>query len=115
MITIYGISDDLVEVEGCEGADEFNADSLDRWHADLVAPGGTEQLRVHCWFDSGGCWQVGVGQTVEDCQMPPWPVSITQRPHRLQEATGQPGYSLQLNIDAPAGTRITNIQERNTE
>jgi hypothetical protein len=24
MITIYGASDDLVEVEGCEGADEFN-------------------------------------------------------------------------------------------
>ena len=59
-VTIYGASDDLVEVAGCEGADEFNVRG--RWQGDLVAPGGTEQMRVHCWYDDDGCWQVGVGQ-----------------------------------------------------
>ena len=103
MITIYCYSDDLVEVEGCEGADEFSAD---RWTADLVAPGGTEQMRVHCWYDDDGCWQVGVGQTIEDVQMPPWPITVTQQTRR----DGEPGYSALLSIDAPEGTRLTNVK-----
>lgn len=104
MITIYGASDDLVEVEGCDGADEFNAD---RWQGDLVGPDPAQQLRVHCWFDDDGCWQVGVGQTIEDCQRPPWQITVTQKPHGRE---GVPGYSLQLNIDAPEGTRLTNVR-----
>jgi hypothetical protein len=110
MITIYGFSDDLVEVEGCEGAGEFSGDGNDRWQGDLVGPDVKEQLRVHCWFDDDGCWQVGAGQTIEDCQMPPWPVTITQKPHAMHDRTGQLGYSLQLNIDAPRGTRLTNVK-----
>jgi hypothetical protein len=115
MITIYGYSDDLVEVEGCEGADEFGPGSDDRWQGDLVAPGGTEQMRVHCWFDADGCWQVGVGQPIEDCQLPAWPITITQKPHAMQAQTGQLGYSAQLSIDAPEGTRLTNVQPKAPE
>jgi hypothetical protein len=107
MITIYGYSDDLVEVEGCEGADEFSPDGHDCWQGDLVGPDPTQQLRVHCWFDVDGCWQVCIGQPIEDCQMPPWPLTITQRP---RHDASQPGYSLQLNIDAPEGTRLTNVR-----
>ena len=103
-ITIYGASDDLVEVGGCEGADEF---SSDHWQGDLVAPGGTEQMRVHCWYDGDGCWQVGVGQTIEDCQLPPWPISISQA---AAMNPGNPGYSALLTIDAPDGTRLTNVK-----
>lgn len=106
MITIYGASDDLVEVGGCEGADEFGAGVDGRWQADLVAPGGTEQMRVHCWYDDGGCWQVGVGQVLEEVQLPAWPVSITQAPAMN---TGNPGYSALLTIDAPEGTRLENV------
>jgi len=104
-ITIYGASDDLVEVEGCEGDGEFSPDSVDRWQGDLVAPGAAEQMRVHCWYD--GCWQVGLGQTIEDVQLPPWPVTITQAP-AINPAT--PGYSALLTIDAPEGTRLTNVK-----
>jgi hypothetical protein len=104
MITIYGASDDLVEVAGCDGADEFSADN---WRGDLVAPGGTEQMRVSCWYDDDGCWQVGVGQTVEEVQLPPWPVTITQAPAMDPV---NPGYSALLSIDAPEGTRLTNIR-----
>lgn len=105
MITIYGYSDDLVEVEGCEGADEFNV--RDRWQGDLVGPGASEQMRVHCWFDDDGCWQVGVGQPIEDVQLPAWPIAITQQPHGRE---GVPGYSARLSIDAPEGTRLTNVK-----
>jgi hypothetical protein len=106
-ITIYGASDDLVEVDGCEGADEFNV--RDRWQGDLVAPGGTEQMRVHCWYDDDGCWQVGVGQVLEDVQMPAWPISITQAPAMNPD---NPGYSALLTIDAPEGTRLENIKPK---
>lgn len=109
MITIYGYSDDLVEVQGCEGADEFSPGSGDRWQADLVGPGGTEQLRVHCWYDDDGCWQVGVGQTIEDVQLPPWPITITQ----ASRSDGiSPGYSALLSVDAPEGTRLANIKPK---
>jgi len=110
-ITICGHSDDLVEVEGCEGADEFSPGGSARWQGDLVAPGAAEQMRVHCWFDEDGCWQVGVGQTIEDCQLPPWPLTITQQPH----GRGAPGYSALLTIDAPEGTRLTNVKPARTE
>lgn len=106
MITIYGASDDLVEVEGCEGADEFYAGSGDRWQADLIAPGGTVAMRVHCWLDIDGCWQVGVGQVTEDAQLPAWPLSITQATAMNPDS---PGYSALLTIDAPEGTRLENV------
>lgn len=105
-ITIYGYSDDLIEVEGCEGADEFSPGN-DRWQGDLVAPDVAQQMRVHCWFDDDGCWQVGVGQPVEDVQLPAWPITITQQPHGRPDA---PGYSALLTIDAPEGTRLTNVK-----
>ena len=107
MIIIYGYSDDLVEVEGCVGADEFNV--RDRWQGDLVGPGASEQVRVHCWFDDDGCWQVGVGQTIEDVQLPAWPVTITQLSAVAGRESG-PGYSARLAIDAPEGTRLTNVR-----
>lgn len=109
MITIYGASDDLVEVSGCEGANEFNAD---RWQGDLIAPGGTEQMRVHCWYDDDGCWQVGVGQVLEDVQLPAWPVTITQAPAMNPD---NPGYSALLSVDAPEGTRLENVKPKPEE
>ena len=105
MITIYGASDDLVEVGGCEGADEFNV--RDRWQGDLAPPGEAEQMRVHCWYDQDGCWQVGVGQVIEDNPLPPWPITITQAP-AMNPAN--PGYSALLSIDAPEGTRLVNVK-----
>jgi len=105
MITIYGASDDLVEVAGCEGADEF---SSDRWSADLIAPDGSE-MTVHCWYGLGGCWQAGAGQVDEDHQLPAWPVTITQAPAMNPD---NPGYSALLTIDAPEGTRLANICTR---
>lgn len=106
MIKIYGASDDCVEVEGCDGADEFNVYGTDTkgpvmWRGDLIAPGGTEVLQVHALFTPDGCWHIAVGQADESIPLPSWPMKIEQ--HRSLP------YSALLTVDAPAGTRLTNV------
>jgi hypothetical protein len=103
MITIYGASDDLIEVAGCEGADEFNNDD---WSADLIAPDDS-QMSVWCWYTLGGTWAVGVAQTDEEHPLPAWPIAITQAPAMNPD---NPGYSVLLSIDAPEGTRLASLK-----
>jgi hypothetical protein len=103
MITIYGASDDLVEVEGCEGADQFYVLGSAKegevcWRANLVGPGATEQMAVGAIYN--GCWHLVVGQPLEDVLFPEWPLTITQH---------ESGYSVLLSIDAPAGTRLDDV------
>lgn len=99
MIKISGGSDDLVEVEGCEGADEFNVYGPGElvWRADLTT--AAEALRVYAIYD--GNWSFAVGQADEDLPLPSWPVRITQHPDIA--------YSVLLEIDAPDGARLTNV------
>lgn len=105
-VVIYGASDDLVEVSGCKGADEFTAPSGDGqlWRGDLVSPDGAS-LRVHAWYDSpgGGAWQIAAGQVDEDMPLPSWPMRLAQGVEDI------PSYATGLVIDAPEGTRLTNV------
>lgn len=98
-VKFYGASDDLIEVEGCDGADEFN--SYERgpvmWHGELFD--GTDTLRVHAIWD--GCWSFAVGQCDESLPLPNWPIRISQ--HRSLP------YSTLLEIDAPAGAWLVNV------
>jgi hypothetical protein len=114
MITIHGASDDLIEVEGCEGADEFYSGSDDSrmlaWIADLTGP-GDERMRVAAWYD--GCWHISVGQSGEDHPLPAWPLAFTQGPGGLpaealegRAPVPAPAYSVVLSIDAPEHTRL---------
>lgn len=102
MITFYGASDDLVEVAGCEGADEFNSDD---WSGVLIAPDGG-RMRVYVRFEINGCWSVGMGQVDEKFQLPSWEHSITQAPAMNPD---NPGYSALLTINAPKGTELVEI------
>ena len=107
MITIYGASDDLVEVDGCEGADEFPGDE---WFGDFVAPDGSS-MRVSASYGSGACtscWEIGVSQTCDESQLPGWPVTITQAPAMNPDNAG---YSPLLTIDAPEGTKLVVQQD----
>jgi hypothetical protein len=98
-VTIYGASDDLVEVTGCDGADEFTHYN-GIWHGDLIAPDGWA-MRVHAYYDRDGCWQVGAGQVAEDTALPDWPVQL------VQPGTGPvPKYSTGLTVEVPDGTRL---------
>ena len=99
-IRIYGAGDDLIEVEGCEGADEFN--SYERgpvmWSGVLCAPSG-ERMGVRALYD--GCWSVAVGQVDDGAAFPAWPLTIAQ--HRSLP------YSTMAEIDAPDGTVLENV------
>jgi hypothetical protein len=102
MIEIYGASDDLIEVEGCEGADEFYVDAAGRWQADLIAPGG-EAMRVRAeWDPPGACgWVISLGYASHGVPFPDW-----------GNGTGPgPGeYSVLVRVDAPEGTRLANVK-----
>lgn len=98
MIRIYGASDDLVEISGCEGADEF---CTDRFVANIVGPGAAEQIHVHVWYDEDGTWQISIGQVDEDVKLPAWPLKFSQGVKGETAA-----YSVVLEIDAPEGTRL---------
>lgn len=103
-ITIYGASDDLIEVGGCKGADEFSPDGNDAWHADLIAPDGG-QMRVFARYERHGCWSVGASQVDEDVPFPAWPVKV----RAADPASHETRYCAVLEIDAPDGTRLAGI------
>ena len=106
-IRIYGASDDLVEVEGCPGADEFNSyeSTIVMWRGDLRAPDGSF-MRVHALYD--GCWSFAPGMVGEDHPFPAWPFMIT--PHQgFEDSTFKVPYTVLLEIDAPDGTELVNV------
>jgi hypothetical protein len=102
MIRISGGSDDIIVVEGCDGANEFNSYQSGpiMWRGNLIAPGGTDIMRIHAVL-ADGCWSFALGQANEDLPFPEWPVKVRQHTHS--------DYSVLLEIDAPVGTRLDNI------
>jgi len=98
-IRIYGASDDLIEVEGCTGADEFNSyeKGYAMWRGDLRAPDG-QVMRAHAVLSNDGCWSIALGQADEDRPFPAWPVTIAQHRSLL--------YSTVAEIEAPDGTEL---------
>lgn len=105
-IRIYGASDDLIEVEGCEGADEFNSyeDGPVMWRGDLRAPDG-EAVRAHAVFD--GCWSIALGQRDEYDPFPTWPITVARHPNMT--------YSTMVEIDAPDGTVLENVWPKRSD
>lgn len=87
-VTIYGASDDLIEVEGdAPGCDEYNTD-----HAVFILRGSGEVTggvtRVTVDYGAGGCWMIGVAPVDEDVSM--LPMTMGQQPRTHPDA---PGYS----------------------
>lgn len=103
-IRIHGASDDVIVVEGCDGADEFNVygdgKSPLMWRGDLIAPGG-DALQIHAICNDNGCWSLAIGQPHDSSPLPEWPLRIRQHTNI--------DYSVLLIIDAPEGTRLDNI------
>ena len=97
-LTIYGASDDLVEVDG-EFREEFSVRSSG-WRGEVVAPDG-DSLIITAEFCKEGAeadWTLGIenGET-----WPSWPIRFTDRPDR----EGDPA----IIIDVPAGTIVKEI------
>jgi hypothetical protein len=64
VVTIYGASDDLIEVEGdAPGCDEYNGDDE---HFVLVGEEG--KVRVRCWYTKRGVWAIAAAPVEEDAR-----------------------------------------------
>ena len=97
-ITIYGESDDLVEIKirGEYERKYFEVDAYDCGRTIfLTMPDGTG-MRVYAEYSptdlSGGVWMIGVAQLGEDKPIPDWPIRYL---------TAGNGYSPVLGIEAP--------------
>lgn len=99
-ITIYGASDDLVEVEG-DVCEEYTLGLYGTWLR-LTAPDG-ERLNVAAVFDSqvlNGALDWMLTVTAVDAY-PSWPICFHERPGY----EGDPA----VTIDAPPGTTVEDI------
>ena len=97
-ITIYGASDDLVEVAGAIREEYALGDPCTRLR--LVAP-DLESLDVVLWFDGEVgdlAWSIGV-EAVN--AYPSWPIRFHERPGY----EGDPA----VTIDAPDGTTVLEV------
>lgn len=95
-VTFYGASDDLIEVDGCPGADEFNRIS-GNWSGILAS--GTDQMAVHVDYRPPGVWSVGASQVDEGHPVPDWPV-------RFDEAHD---YSVRMTVGCPGDVVLEEV------
>jgi len=97
-ITFYGSSDDLIEIEGAPGADEYYADTDREEPEGRFIVGG--KILVMALYDKNGCWSFSLGQLHEDVPFPDWPISFRQHEN---------GYSVELTIEAPDDAIVCRI------
>lgn len=101
-VTIYGASDDLIEIDGIEGADEFNEVS-GHWRGVLEAPDG-EAAIVYVDYRPEGTWTVALGQFEEQLTLPAWPQSFEVDENLCE-------YSVKATIEVPDGTTIKELED----
>lgn len=92
-LTIYGASDDLIEVEGSI-REEFN---VYEGHAEIVVASSDGAMRVVLDYGDNGCWSAGIRQIDEGARLP-WPVAFGRPEHCA--------YSVAVTIDCPADAQI---------
>ncbi len=96
-VTIFGASDDLIEIDGILGADEFSK-PRGAWTGILEAPNGETAL-VYVDYRRGGTWTVALGQYEEDYALPEWP-------QHYETDFDLSTYSVKATIEVPDGTTI---------
>lgn len=87
----YGASDDLVEVEGIKGGDEFTVDNKDG--ATFVLGG---RIRIRLEYGRGGVWTATIGQVNADVPLPSapdWFIRVSRHP--------QVDYSVRVEVECP--------------
>ena len=83
-VTLYGASDDLIEIEGdVPGCDEYNAE--DEY---FVLIGLEAKTRVRVWFTRGGVWAIAAAPVGEDIPMLAVVIEASER-----------GYSARATVD----------------
>lgn len=105
-VTIYGASDDLVEVEGrIEGADEYSYSDV-TWKGVLEAPNGETAL-VFVDYRDNGFWTVNLTPFEEGYRFD-WPVS-----YAVIDANCK--YSLTATVEVPEGTVFKSLSNEDDE
>lgn len=102
ILNAYGHSDDLVELTGIPGADEYPI-SKNKWVGVIEAPNGDTAL-LYVDYRSNGCWTVTLGLYEEDYSLPDWPVTVTVDPDKANR------YSTYFTVEVPDGTTITPVK-----
>ena len=92
----YGSSDDLIEISGVKGGDEYTISSDETNGKTITSFNLGGQMRIHVIYD--GCWSFAVGQVDEDIKLPDWPIRISQ--------SKENGYSTCLEIDVPDNVKV---------
>jgi len=98
-VTVYGAGDDLVEIDGIEGADEFSTNG--HWVGVLEAPDGDTAL-LYVDFRDNSCWTVTIGRYEEEYALPTWPIVLTSNDKECK-------YSTFATITVPDGTKVTEV------
>lgn len=96
-LTVSGASDDLIEVAGIEGENEF-CDASGHWQGLIEAPNGDTAV-VYVDLRPGATWTVALGQYDEDAPLPDWPQSFRVNPENCR-------YSVEATFEVPYGTII---------
>lgn len=94
-VTIYGASDDLIEIEGtAPGCDEYNSEAATfivrgEQHDDLIAG----RTRVTVAYVAPGVWSLDLAPVDDGIPMVPCVVDLSER------YDGTPGYSARARFD----------------
>ena len=97
-LTIYGASDDLIEVEG-HYVEEYNVYGND-FAVRLTDPEADERMDIVLTYGGNGCWSAGARRFDEGKPMP-WPVQIVTATHCE--------YSSAAVIDCPPTVEVSLI------
>lgn len=96
-LTIYGASDDLIEVEGSI-REEFQCYS---GNGEITIASSDGAMRVFLRLEANGCWSAGVGQIDEGARLP-WLVAFGRPEHCA--------YSVAVTVDCPADAQIHMVE-----
>lgn len=96
-LTIYGASDDLIEVEGSI-REEFQCYS---GNGEIIVTAADGALRVFLRLEENGCWSAGIGQIDEGARIP-WAVAFARPDHTA--------YTVAITIDCPADAQIHMVE-----
>jgi hypothetical protein len=73
-LKLYGASDDLIELEGVKGADEFNVYPSGSYAGKITVKASDGAINIHVIYD--GSWAFSIcPQDGDSDQMPPWSIT----------------------------------------
>lgn len=105
-VTFYGSSDDLVEIDGIKGADEFNVyEQINAFEVITGVIGEETGLRVLAIYDNDGTWSFAVALLGEGIELPDWEMELlSPNQHEMNN------YSTMLSIEVPDDARVRYVK-----